>query len=368
MSIEPVGNERHVVPLHGRQDTDQATGPADDEADGNSRAGRALGAVIGVSLGAVIVAPVTLSAQHLIKWAHSPTGLGLPVYFAWVVFLALDLAAVACIGMVTLCAMRGEGAGGFKLGTWAFAFGSAAANYSGAHGAGQVFFPAMSIAGPTLLEMVLAKVKRWARISEGTQVSARPKFGVRWVPGIAFRETARAWAAARRENIAKVSDAIAFVRETDLLAGMNDADAVGYATTAARTADPHELRQWLTSRGKDVAQSALPSAPLPAPAVMTVERDPDPVSVPARPLSLPAAPRPRPRPRPVNRESSTPVPIRRPRQQDHPRWAETEALYRASIEKGAKLSQRKLSDTLGVHRNLARAVIAHVDDDLFPEG
>jgi len=149
---------------------------------------------------------------------------------------------------------------------------------------------------------------------------------------------------------------------------MNDADAVGYATTAARTADPHELRQWLTSRGKDVAQSALPSAPLPAPAVMTVERDPDPVSVPARPLSLPAAPRPRPRPRPVNRESSTPVPIRRPRQQDHPRWAETEALYRASIEKGAKLSQRKLSDTLGVHRNLARAVIAHVDDDLFPEG
>jgi hypothetical protein len=344
---------------------DKAPEPAKDK----SKLASLLAGVVGVSLALVIVAPVTLSAQHLIEWAHSPTGLGLPVYFAWVVFLALDLAAVTCIGMVTLCAKRGESAGGFSIATWAFALASAFANYSGGTGAGKWFFPAMSLAGPTLLEMVLGKVKAWARISEGTQMSARPKFGVRWVPGIAFRETSKAWAAARRENIAKTADAIAFVREADLLEQMNDTDAVRYAQAAARTTDPHELRQWLTSRGKNVAQAALPM--LPAAPTVTAEQIVEPTPEPVR--ALPAAawaaiekPSPRPRPRVVKDKDDKPVQIRRKRPQDHPRWADAEAAYRTSIEKGAKFSQRKLADTLNIHRNLAKAVIDHVDDELFP--
>jgi hypothetical protein len=368
-----------------------------------------LGVVVGVSLAAVIVAPVTLSATHLIEWASSAAGLGLPLGLAWLVFVALDLAAVTCIGMVVLCAMRGESGGAFDVATWAFAFASAFANYSGSAGAGKWFFPAMSLAGPTLLHMVLAKMKSWARIKAGTKLSARPRFGVRWVPGIAFRETSKAWAAARRENITKAADAIAFVREMDIVAGMTDPDAVRYAQAAARTTDPHELRQWLTSRGKNVAQAALPM--LPAAATVTAERVMDddvaregaPLSetfapmpaklrAPREALGLPAAPEPTRlpstpteydyvremaekeraekarRPRPVKDADVAPaVPIRRKRPQDHPKWAVTEATFRASIAKGAELSQRKLSDVVPVHRNIAKAVIDHVKNDLFPE-
>lgn len=395
MSIEPAeGPARRLVPVHG-PDTPASSmrapaEPQDDVADPGAGQDKdeslgVLGYLVGFALAAVIVAPVTLSASHLIKWAHSSTGLGLSTSLAWLAFVALDLAAVVCIGMTVICAKRGEGAGGFSVATWVFALGSAFSNYSGGHGAGQWFFPAMSLAGPTLLEMVLAKVKRWARISEGTQLSARPKFGIRWVPGIAARETARAWAAARRENIAKAADAIAFVREVDVLARMNDTDAVRYATAAARTSDPHTLRQWLTSRGKDVAQAALPT--LPATPVMDEEiaRDgaplsetfapmPKPIRLPREAMGLPPAPEPmtlpeRPkRNRPASSRSPRPATeIRRKRPQDHPKWAVTEATFRESIAKGAELSQRKLADAVPVHRNVAKAVIEHVKNDLFPE-
>lgn len=365
MSIEPAeGPARRLVPVHGPDSPapatrepaapqDEATSPAPGAGQDKDESLGVLGYLVGFALAAVIVAPVTLSASHLIKWAHSSSGLGLSTSLAWLAFVALDLAAVVCIGMTVICAKRGEGAGGFSVATWVFALGSAFSNYSGGHGAGQWFFPAMSLAGPTLLEMVLAKVKRWARISEGTQLSARPKFGVRWVPGIAFRETARAWAAARRENIAKAADAIAFVREVDVLARMNDADAVRYASAAARTSDPHALRQWLTSRGKNVAQTALPTLPV-APET-TVERilEPEPV----------ALPRPRPRPAKPTNDTAKQLAPRRAKGDpaSNPRWEKGVAAYRESCRNKAPMSQRELADFLGMkNRTLAAQIVAHV--------
>jgi hypothetical protein len=369
MSVEPIEQpDRRLVPLHPGQDSgtgqDQAA-PKDatPSSEDTHRGSRVLGAVVGVSLAAVIVAPVTLSAQHLIEWAGSPAGLGLPVYFAWIVFLALDLAAVSCIGMVVLCAMKGETASSFEAGTWAFALASAYANYSGGHGAGRWFFPAMSIAGPTLLHMVLAKVKRWARITEGTAFSARPRFGVRWLPGIAFRETSAAWAAARRENIARTSDAIAFVREVDVLKKMSDDDAVLYARAALRVADAYELRQWLTSRGKDVSQDALPMLPTAlqgAPIAAMHEQVPELTRVPRK--ALPAAKR-TPRPLPT---VAADLPPRRVKGDPtaHPKWEKGVEAYRKSIADGNPMSQRELADYLEMkNRTLAAQIIAHVRNE-----
>lgn len=345
MSIEPIeSDDARLVQLRTPDDGTAADDAGRPEESGG-RVSKALGIVVGIALAAVIVAPVTLSAEHLIGWASSKTGLDLPLVFAWIVFLALDLAAVACIGMVTLCAMRGEGAGGFKIGTWAFAAGSAWANHVGGHGAGQWFFPAMSLAGPTLLEMVLAKVKSWARIAEGAKMSARPRFGIRWLPGIAFQETARAWAVSRRENIPRALDAIAFVREVDVLAGMEDADAVRYAAAALASADPHALRQWLTSRGKVVAQGALPALRVPA---AVVPSKPEPVRPRRRQLSLPAPQSVGPRPMKGDPTS-------------HPKWDQGAAEFRRSIAEGNPMSQRELADRLNMkNRQLAAQIITHV--------
>jgi hypothetical protein len=372
--------------------TDSGQAPAPDKAPKPSKdrsfLESLLGVVVGVSLALVIVAPVTLSATHLIKWASSAAGLGLPGALAWLVFVALDLAAVTCIGMVVLCAMRGESGGAFDAATWAFALASAFANYTGSTGAGQWFFPAMSLAGPTLLHMVLAKMKSWARIKAGTKLSARPRFGVRWVPGIAFRETARAWAAARRENIAKAADAIAFVREMDIVAGMTDTDAVRYAQAAARTTDPHELRQWLTSRGKNVAQAALPM--LPAAATVTAEqiRDEDvaregaPLSetfapmpaklrAPRKTLGLPAGPEPMTEKARPAKDKVVDLPARRAKGDptSHPQWARGVDAYRKSVQAGSPMSQRELADYLHLkNRTLAAKIQAHVSTEMGREG
>lgn len=237
---------------------------------------RILATAIGVMLTFVIVAPIVLSSQDLVKWAADPKGLNLPAYMAWVVFLALDLAAGTCVGMVTYSAWRGESGGMFHVLTWAFAFASAFANYrfnsTKAMKDAQWFFPAMSIMGPLLLDVTLARVRRWTRIDEGTQMSARPKFGMRWIPGVAFKETAKAWAAARRENIEKSTDAIAYVREVAVLEPMTDQDAIRYAWSALGTYDEYTARKWLTARNKIVSQSAMdeategkPRTPLAAP-------------------------------------------------------------------------------------------------------
>lgn len=406
-----------VVPdqLHQREmPVPTPSAPADGEdtgtAHGRGTAARALAIAVGVALTFVIVAPIVLSSQHLIDWAHSDHGLGLSMKSAWLAFLALDMAAAACIGMTTYCAMRGESAGAYGVLVWAFAFGSAYSNHSGAsaeaathHRAldGVWFFPAMSLTGPLLLEVTLARVRRWARIAKEEQMSARPKFGVRWLPGIAFRETLRAWTAARREGITKAPDAVAFVREAAALAEMNDADAVAYAKSALRTDDAYKLRRWLTKRGRTVAQTALTPVTFTRPIVPAwaatprtpagdIERDgapmaeilapmPDGVRADRRALDLPPAPEPpkaieRPAAKPKPEQATarvTEMPRRRPKGDPtgHPKWAEGVAAYRQSIADGNPLSQYKLADRLGMkNRVLAAKIMAHVATEMGREG
>lgn len=160
---------------------------------------RALITLVGLLLAVVVVVPLTLSSQDLVRWAHSPIGLGLESGWAILVFVALDAAAAACVGMSVYCAWRGETAGMFGILVWAFAVTSAFANYrfnQGGRARDAVwFFPAMSIAGPLLLEIVIRRVRRWVQTSAGRYEHPLPHFRLaRWIPGIgAARETYGAW-------------------------------------------------------------------------------------------------------------------------------------------------------------------------------
>lgn len=219
---------------------------------------------IGAALALVILAPALLSSSDLLRWANSQDGLGLPVWWAWLAFVALDAAAVVCVGMVTLSAWRGEGGGMFEILTWLFAAGSAWANYR--HGlttpAGddQFFFPAMSLAGPLLLHVTLSRVRKWYRVDAGRQVAARPRFGLRWLPGVAFRQTLRAWQASVREGLERPDLAVGHVQERDMLRRLPPRDQVHLAWQALGSSEPHAARAWLAARGVFVSQTDLAGA------------------------------------------------------------------------------------------------------------
>src|SRR6266516_660904 len=236
-----------------------------------------LAATIAVALAAVIVAPPSLSSGDLMAWARAPQGLGLHGWWPWVVFVALDAAAAVCVGFVVFAAWQGESAGVFGLLVWAFAGGSAVANYR--HGQTTparddgVFFACMSLAGPVLLHATVHRVRRWARTSEGWIMPARARFGLRWLPGVAFGETLEAWKASVKVGISRPDEAVAYVRERQLLAALEPDEAIRYAIGAlglglggVGRGDLHAIRVWLASRGLIVTTATLQQAAV-APAV-----------------------------------------------------------------------------------------------------
>lgn len=176
--------------------------------------------VVAVLLAGVIIAPIALSSQDIIDWAGSPLGLGLSGGWPWVTFLALDAAAAVCVCLVVYCAWRGESAGIFGWLVWAFAGMSAFANYRHGSAPGSAadavwFFPAMSVAGPFLLEMIVRRVRKWVQEGTGQRARHGVSFGLaRWVPGVgALRETYGAWRLARLDGINDAHQAVTAYRE-----------------------------------------------------------------------------------------------------------------------------------------------------------
>lgn len=234
---------------------------------------------ISVLAAVVVIAPVSLSAQDLYDWAASPTGLGLPWPWPIVVFVALDASAALCIAMTFYSAWRGESGGVPHLLVWVFAGLSALANYRNGlaladQGAKDAvwFFPIMSIAGAGLLEVVMSRVRRWARVESGHFEAPLPKFRfLRWI--VAYGETKEAWKTAILEGYSKPRQAIDHVRgetvpepmkeiapvvnddpETlrNLLTSGTQKEAVKYASAVLGTYDNAEIRTWLESNGGPV--------------------------------------------------------------------------------------------------------------------
>jgi hypothetical protein len=202
-----------------RVGTSRVSTAAADAASRGTRAGmRVLVTVIAVLLAGVITAPIALSSQDIVAWAGSPDGLGLSPGWALATFLALDAAAAVCVGMVVYAAWRGEPAGAFGVLVWLFAAGSAYANFRhgsrpGAPADAWWFFPAMSVAGPALLEVTVRRVRRWVQTVAGRYELPLPHFRfARWI--VALPETATAWRLAVTEGYSHPADAIAAARVT----------------------------------------------------------------------------------------------------------------------------------------------------------
>lgn len=173
-------------------------------------------AAVTLLLAVVILTPVALSSQDLIDWAAAPTGLNLPHPWPLLVFVALDAAAGVCVLLTVYSAWRGEPAGVFGLLVWCFAAGSAFANWRHANAPGAApdavwFFPAMSVAGPALLEAVLARFRRWIQRDTGRRGKPVPTFGWRrWTPGLgSLRDTYGAYRTALLVGVDTVDAAVA---------------------------------------------------------------------------------------------------------------------------------------------------------------
>ena len=163
----------------------------------------------------VITTPVALSSQDLIAWAAAPTGLGLAQPWPILAAIGLDAVAVMCVLLTVYCAWRGEPAGIFGVLVWAFALGSAYANWRHSSQPGAApdavwFFPLMSLAGAGLLEAVLGRVRRWFQRDTGRRARRLPAFGWRrWTPGLgATRDTYGAYRTAVLIGIDTVDAAI----------------------------------------------------------------------------------------------------------------------------------------------------------------
>jgi len=139
--------------------------------------------------------------------------------------------------------------------------------------------PGFALLGPLLLEVTLHRLRRWYRQDVGEQHTGAAGFGSRWLPGVAFRETLRAWAASRREGIGSWRDAVQFVRDRTIIAAMSPVDALHYAFGALGSVDPHTARMWLAARGLIVSQTDIDTATAGRPMA------PAPVSAPPMPPS-----------------------------------------------------------------------------------
>lgn len=182
---------------------------------GRKPALKALLFVVALLLAVVITSPIALSSGELVRWASSPNGLGLTDWWPWLVFIALDCAAFACVLLAVYCAAVGKSAGVFGLLVWVFAGFSAFANYRhgvepGAPRDAWWFFPVMSILGPGLLEAVTHFIRHQVQTSAGARAGALPKFGLgRWLPLIgAPRDTFGARRTAQILGIATVDEAV----------------------------------------------------------------------------------------------------------------------------------------------------------------
>lgn len=236
------------------------------------RGQRGVMSAVAAFLGFVTVAPLIISGQDLYHWAESAKGLNLPAGFALLIPVVFDIAAASCIGMNIIGAVwRSERAGVFGLMTWIFAGSSAFAQYrSGMSSlrAGVALdaywaFPLIAILGPTLLHLVLNKIRKWAKEDAGVIKRGAAGFGTRWIPGVAFAETLRAWAVSHREGIIQWEAAVTLVREQQALRRLATREGrwynhkrhvanpsvFSYAMDALPRSDAYTIRKWLSARG-----------------------------------------------------------------------------------------------------------------------
>ena len=192
-------------------------------------------AIIGTSavlLAGLVAAPLSLSAQDVVKWARA--GLDLHGIWTGIVVYALDASAIISVLICVYSAWNGKRSPFFQVAVWAIAGLSAFAQYK--HGMtvrnespdAFWFFPTMALGAPGMVEGVLAEVRSAQRAKKGQLAKQMPKFGIlRWIPGIgSFVETYGSWRIARLLNISTYEEAVAMYRHLCPGGGMRVLTAV----------------------------------------------------------------------------------------------------------------------------------------------
>jgi hypothetical protein len=207
----------------------------------------ALIGIAAVLLAGLVAAPLSLSAQDIMKWAQA--GLGLHGTWTWIVFYALDASAIISVLICVYSAWNGKRAPFFQVAVWAIAGLSAFAQYK--HGMtvraespdSFWFFPAMALGAPGMVEGVLAEVRANQRAKKGQVAKQMPKFGLlRWIPGVgSFVETYGSWRIARLLNIPTYEEAVSMYRKLCPNGGMRVLAAVRKYQDQMRT--PEQVKQ-----------------------------------------------------------------------------------------------------------------------------
>jgi hypothetical protein len=231
-------------------------------------------AVIALALTIVVLAPVALSFHSLSDWAR--TSLALTGWWVYVVPVALDAAALTCVGLTFHAVLRADSAAGPRALMWALALASSTANarHGSTIGADAVaFYAAMPLVAMVLLDITLRRVRRSALAGLGGIEPPLPRFrGARWLPGVGLRETAAAWRAAVLEGFTSPAEAVQAVRlrregavpnvaetphqlaaQAAELAELSKADQLRAAFRAVGETSAPRALTWLARRGVEVS-------------------------------------------------------------------------------------------------------------------
>lgn len=235
---------------------------------------RAIARATTAALVVVWLAPVALSWQSLAGWGREALGLAGPL--PHLVPVALDLAALVCLGLTLHATLRADSATGPRLLVWVFAGASAVANVR--HGAtistdAAIFYAAMPLGATLLADVSLRRVRRDALAHLGAIEPALPRYrAARWL--VAPRETWRAWCTAVRDGITSPAEALREARrqhdpdgqvpggaetaaelaeDAAVLAGVSKTRALRLAFDRIGRVDAPEAAAWLGRRGVTVS-------------------------------------------------------------------------------------------------------------------
>jgi hypothetical protein len=258
-------NETNDVMTSGRPDVKRAMAPLE----------LATVVVIAIGLAVVVLAPVALSVHSLADWGREK--LGLTGNWPFVVPVALDCAALVCVGLTFYSVLKADSAGAARLLVWVLAGASATANAR--HGAeistdATVFFAAMPLLAALLLDLTLRRVRRTRLADLGGVEPPLPRFrAARWA--VAPLETWRAWRIAVRRGITDPTRALELAMqgttERRPAAVLEDDDGEVMTMTAAgavrlafdrleampapTAADARAAVAWLAERGVIVSEN-----------------------------------------------------------------------------------------------------------------
>jgi Protein of unknown function (DUF2637) len=160
-----------------------------------------------------------MSWKGLVDFGEDILGLG--EWAAKMVPISLDGAAIALAFLGLRSVLAGDAAGFPRVlavvvigASAGFNFYQASRQYGDA--AAELFFAGMTVLVYLLFEVVLRQIRRRSLRAIGAIEAPLPRFRLaRWLPGVAFRETLRAWKMAVRHGVTSPAEALELARTPD---------------------------------------------------------------------------------------------------------------------------------------------------------